>query len=360
MSLARRLLSLTRVKKARRQLADDPSISNYIALATEHARRDEMIDATRVCDEGLSVYAGNSELQRLANRVRQLALEDRTRQLSRELRQAPRPALYKELAEVLMDCGRLERAEECAGEWFKATQDGEAQLLCARARLERFYTDRRREDGRVAVELLDSAEQLLPRDPHPLELRLGLVLRLGVYDEARMLVSRLLEMQPGDPMLEGRFRALSSMHAVHPDIGHALREVERTGALVDDQAERVAAPNSSSIRPRLKELLGHSGVQAVVFERGSTALVQGPKGPTAERTARCVRDVVQQSRTTARRLGLGQVFEIEAEGSFGCLLAVPDDIGSASMWFEGAVSDWHRRSLHELMGAGIQAPEASE
>ena len=90
MSLARRLLSLTRVKRARKLLAEDPSISNYIALATEHARRDEMLDASRVCEEGLTVYAGNAELQRLANRVRQLALEDRTRQLSRELREAPR------------------------------------------------------------------------------------------------------------------------------------------------------------------------------------------------------------------------------------------------------------------------------
>ena len=360
MSLARRLISLTRVKRARRHLAEDPSISNYIGLATEHARRDEMVDASRVCEEGLSVYAGNAELQRLANRVRQLALEDRTRQLSRELREAPRPALYKELAEVLLDSGCLDRAEECAHEWFNSTQDGEAHLLGARARLERFYTDRRREDGRMAVELLDSAEQLLPRNPRPLELRLGLVLRLGVYDEARTLVSRLLEFAPGDQMLEGRFRALSTMPAIHKDIEQALRDVERTGALVDDRPDRMAAPDSSSIRPRLKELIGHSGVQAVLFERGSTALVQGPKGPTAERTARCVRDVVQQSRNAARRLGLGQVFEIEAEGSFGCLLAVPDEIGSASMWFAGSAGDWHRRALHELMGASIQSTGSHE
>lgn len=356
MSLARKLMSMTRQKKARRQLADDPSVTNYLALANEHARNDEMLDAARVCDEGLSVYSGNSELLRLAKRVRQLALEDRTRQLSRELREAPRPALYKELAEVHLEAGRLERAEECATEWFKETQDGEAQLLCAQARLQRFFCDRRREDGRLAVQLLDSAEELLPRDPRPLHLRLDLVMRLGVYSEARHLVSRLLELQPGDPQLEARFRSLGSIFDGHDDVEKALRDVERTGALVDDQPERVAAPNSRSIRPRLKELVGHSGVQAVMFERGSTALIQGPKGPTAERTARCVRDVVTQSRTTARRLGLGQAFEIEVEGDLGCLLVVPDEIGSASMWFTGSITDWHRRSLHGLMGADASAP----
>jgi len=356
MSIARKWMSLTRLKKARRYLAEDPSVANYLALANEHARRDEMLDAARVCEEGLSVYGGNGELTRLATRVRQLSLEDRTRQLSRELREAPRPALYKELAEVHLEAGRIERAEECAAEWFKATEDGEAQLLCARARLERFFTDRRREDGRVAAQLLDSAERLLPRDPRPLNLRLSLTLRLGVYGEARSLVSRLLELQPGDPQLEARFRSLSSAPGGHGDLEKALREVERTGALVDDQPERVSAPNSRSIRPRLKELATHAGVRAVMFERGSTALVQGPKGPTAERTARCVREVVNHSRTAARRLGLGQAFEIEVEGDFGCLLVAPDEIGSASMWFQGSVDDWHRRSLHELMGAGASLP----
>lgn len=357
MSFTRKLLSLSRIKKARKHLAADPSIANYLALANEHARRDEMDDAARVCEEGLTVYAGNSELQRLATRVRQLSLEDRTRQLSRELREAPRPALYKELAEVHLEAGRLERAEETAAEWFKASKDGEAQLICAQARLERFFTDRRREDGQVAVQMLDSAEELLARDSRPLRLRLSLTLRLGVYEASRVLVSRLLELEPGDQALEARFRSLSSMQGGPADIEQALREVERTGALVDDNQDHVAAPNSRSIRPRLKELAGHPGVNAVLFERGSTALVQGPKGPTAERTARCVRDVVQQSRTAARRLGLGQAFEIVAEGDFGCLLVVPDEIGSASMWFEGSAGDWHRRSLRELMGASVQSPE---
>lgn len=354
MSFVSKLVSRSRVKEARRQLARNPSAAGYVELANAHAHVDELDEARRVCDEGLELFGADRELRRIARRVRELQLEDRTRQLSRELREAPRPALYRELCEILLESGRLSRAEECAVEWYEATKDGQAQLLRAHARLERFLTDRRREDGRVVVELCDAAEEALPRDPGPLEVRLQLCLRIGAWGEARAMVTRLLELTPGDPALEARFRALSSVAVGAPTIEKALREVERTGALVDDESASAApAPDSRSIRPKLKELVALEGVHFAVYERGSTALVQGPRGATAERTARAVRDVVKGSRTAARRLGLGQAVEVVLEGDFGNLVVTPGDMGSAAVWSTGPVRHAHLQALAEL--ANVEA-----
>jgi hypothetical protein len=158
----------------------------------------------------------------------------------------------------------------------------------ARARLDRYLAGRGREDGHVVLELLDEAAQLMQGDPGPLELRLELFCRIGAWADAHLLVARLLELQPGDPELEDRYRALQPLVEDSPTVERALRDVEQSGHLVDEEAEGMgkAAIDSRSIRPRLKELKAMEGVHAAIYTRGATALVQGPKGATAERIAR--------------------------------------------------------------------------
>jgi tetratricopeptide (TPR) repeat protein len=355
-------MTRSRLKTARQGLADEPSPKNYLALAHEHARLGEMTDVQRVCQEALEIFPGHPELQRLADRARALLLEDRTRELVRELRQAPRPALYRELCELYLKSGRIERAEETAVEWFTSSGDGNAVLLQAQARLERFRADKRREDGRVASELLDTAEKLLERDERPLRMRLELMCAVGAWRDARRVVGQLLELAPGDPVLEARFRTLASIADNARSFDAALRESERTGKLTLDEPPRaaVAAP-TRSIRPMLKELADEQGVQAALFERGATALVQGPKGATAERTARAVREIVQKTRTTSRRLGLGSPLEVELEGEFGSVLIAPGELGAAALWCGHAeVPERLRARVRELTGAGAEALEEDE
>src|SRR5262249_55573263 len=133
MKLFGRMLAQPRIRAARQQLAQDPSPRNYLALASEHARVGEFDEVERVCAEALAVHPAHAELTRLRDRSRALACEDRTRELSRELREAPRPGLYRELCEVLLAGGRIERAEECAQEWFASSGDAQALLVRAQA-----------------------------------------------------------------------------------------------------------------------------------------------------------------------------------------------------------------------------------
>ena len=356
-----------RVRDAKRRLANDPSARGYAELAHEHALAQDLETALKVASEGLRAYPGDAELNRLAGLYRQLTLEDRTKRLTRELESAPRPALWREMCETLLEAGRLVRAEESAAEWFRATQSGEAQYYRARARSERFFADRRRDDGRLAFEFAESAQQLMPDDVRPLDLHAKLAARAGVWGEARKDLARLLELMPGDPILESRFRMAVAMFERPKSIDQALREVEMTGRLADEvgaqggkQGNKGAeAPDAAAApaqaRPLLQTIARVPGVQAAFFLRGSTALVQGPKGPTAERTARSVREILHASRAAARRLGLGQATEVRMEGDFGTLLALPGELGAGALWIAGEVTRRHEEGVRDIAAAATSA-----
>jgi tetratricopeptide (TPR) repeat protein len=361
LSFIRRILSGSRLRELRQEVAESPGPRSYCALAAEHARLGEMVEAERVAREGLELFPGNSELQRLAERSSAIEAEGRTRELYRELRDAPRPAVWRELCEILLDGGRLARAEECAQEWFAATGDGNALLARGEARSERFFIDRRRDDARLALDLIDGAEKALLRDSRPLRLKLNLFSRVGAWKEARRTVGQLLELEPGDAVLEARFRTLTSVLDTAPTLEQALREVERSGHLIDENRPVQEGPTASGeIRPVLKRMCNEPGVRAAIYVRGSTALVQGPRGATAERTARAVREVVQKSRTAARRLGLGQAHEVTLEGDFGQLLVVPGDLGAAALWYARSLSDRTRQELVELTALTGDSPQDSD
>ena len=237
----------------------------------------------KVCEEGLDQFPGNQELLRLLDRTNELQREDHIRELQREVREAPRRGVWRELCRVLIQAGRVDRAEETAEQWYRESKDGEARLCCAEARAERFFTDRRREDGLVAMRYAEEAQELLSRDPRPQRLLLQLTSRVGAWKEARRLAAQLLELVPGDPVLESRFRTLMSLAEHSPTFEQALREVERTGRLADEDPDghdgtRPQAPETGSIRPLLQRMVAAEGVAAAVYLRGGTALVQGPKG----------------------------------------------------------------------------------
>jgi hypothetical protein len=356
MSFLKRLLSHGRVRTASRRLADEPTPRNYAELAQEHAVHGELEEGLRVAEEGLKLHPHDQELKRVHERVHQLSLEGRMRELQQQLKTAPRPAVWSELCQILLESGRVARAEDLAMEWSQTTKSPEAQYWRARARAERFFADKRRDDGRLAFDLIAAAEEQLPGDARPHRLRLQLASRCGAWTEARRALARLLEIQPGDPALEARFRTVAGLAEKGRTVDQALREVEKTGRLVDEEAadER---ETTVDVRPLLQALAREPGVKGVFYVRGATALVQGPKGPTADRMARGVREVVGSCRTAARRLGLGQATEVTLEGDFGTLRVKPEELASAAVWCAGDVQRRHEEGLRDLLARSGAAPE---
>jgi hypothetical protein len=351
MSVWSKILPKARIRRAMRELSHEASARNYAQLAQEYAVVGELDQVLRVCGEGLEQYPGNEGLVRIAERTRIVRREDRLRELAGELRSAPRAAVWRETCEILLESAQVQRAEDAAREWWEKTKDAEAQYWRAQARAERFFADRRRDDGRMAFELVDAAIEALPGDERPLRVQLALASRCGAWAEARRALARLLELHPGDPALEARFRTVLTLAENGRTADQALREVEKTGRLLDDDERTADAPSPGSLRPMLQSMIREPGVRASFYVRGATALVQGPHGATAERTARGVREVVAQCRTAARRLGLGQAREVVVEGDFGSLLVVAGGASSGALWLERAPTRHHRELVLNLVGA---------
>lgn len=350
MSILSRITARRRVRDAARRLSLDPSAENYVALAHEHVVAGSPQEVLRVCTEGLQIHSVDPELTRLAERAKTVQLDSRLRSLQKDLQTSPRPALWREMCDILVQTGRVVRAEETAEEWYEATKDGESLYYRARCRAELFFNERRAEDGRVAYELAEECQKQLGSDVRPLQLQFEIARRAGAWQEARTAIARLLELMPGNAELEARFRSVISDGEQSRILDDALAEVERTGRFVDDAPEAGPAPANALVRPVLQELGTEPGVHAVVFLRGGTALVQGAHGPTADRTARMVRDVLQRTRNAARRMALGRPLEVQLEGDFGSFHMVPGELGSAAIWSLGAAKRHYLEALRKLAG----------
>jgi len=359
MKLIRKLLARNRIRKAQRELGENPSPRGYAALAREHALLGSTREVLRTCEEGLAMFPGSTELSTMRERARHMEREERMSQLKRELAQAPRPALWREMCQILIESGRLARAEEIAEEWGKqAPQDGEMQLTLAQVRLERFLADRGREQGKAALVALDQALSVLPKDPRPWNLRLKFLTKIGAWEEGQACVAELLKLMPGDPILESRFRAIGAQADKSMTVDRALIEVERTGRFADEGGfEEQGEKRGGDVRPILQRLADGSDVNAAVYVRGSTALIRGSKGATAERQARAVRNVLAAARTSGRRLGLGSVVQVQLEGDFGTLAIAPGDMDAGAIWTSGHLTALQERTLLSMAGLNADTRE---
>ncbi len=330
---------------------------SYTSLAQEYARLGMTQSAVDLCAEGLKLFPSNTLLSRLADRARRVAREERMNDLRQELSEAPRPALWLEMCEILMELGQLGRAEQIAQEWIATQSSPEGLLALARVRVERFLEDRGRGLGFAALEALDQAIAVAESDGRSLQLKMSLLSKIGAWKDALDCSVKLLDLDPGQPELEARFRKLQALSVGAPSLERALLEVEKTGRFTDDRTEegQDAARMVGNVRPVLRQLAEDEDVHAAMYVRGSTVLIQGPKGATADRTARTVRSIIASGSASARRLGLGQIFQIQVEGDFGQLAIAPGELDAGVIWSDGALG---RRREEVLLGlAGLQVTQ---
>ena len=355
MNIIKKLMAKSRIRRARKHLSSSPSPISYTSLAQEYARMGMAQKAVDVCNEGLRLFPSNTLLSRLADRAKHVAREERMTELRRQLSEAPRPALWAEMCELLLELGQIARAGQMAQEWIESKSCPEGLFMLARVRTERFLEDRGRGLGFAAMESLDQAIEALGSDGRALELKMMLQTKIGAWSDAQESAVKLLDLDPGDPELEARFRRLQSISADSPTLERALLEVEKTGRFADEHVDsEKAAPAQvvGNVRPILRKLAEDKDVHAAMYVRGSTVLIQGPKGATADRTARTVRSIISSGSATARRLGLGQIFQIQVEGDFGQLAIAPGELDAGVIWSAGGLG---RRREEVLLGlAGLQ------
>jgi tetratricopeptide (TPR) repeat protein len=348
MRFLRKILATGRLRRAQKDLAERPSPSAYIALAAEYVCTQDLDEALAILEEGAAAFPGHPELGRELQRARAQAREERLAELRQLTSTAPRPALLRELVDVLREAGQSDKAEETAGQWVASGGGGEALLALAEVQVERYFTDRGRTLGLSARETLRCAASALPGDPRPLELELGFLVRVGAYPDALAVASMLLQLLPGDARHEARHRWLASAGRPVGSVEQALREVERTGRFPGEA--QTQGGTARDVRPELTRLAAEAGAQASVYVRGSTALVHGQRGAAAERCARAVRAVGSGGRTAARRLGLGQASAITVEGDHGVLRIAMGEMDAAALWSLRGATPAQLRTLSDIVG----------
>ena len=354
MSFFSSFTSKKRIRAALRRLGQEPSVDNYVALAREHVVVGNLQDILRVCSEGLSLHPGHAELMRIADRARQLQLDSRIRTLKQDLNLSPRPALWRELCDVLLECGRLTDAEETAGQWWEQARDGESTYYRAKARSLQFFQGFRSADGKVAWDWALEAAREMPGDTRPLETQYDIAKACGAWADARKVLADILEISPGHPQHEQRFRDASQRVHHSKSLRAGLAEVEATGRLTDSPAS-AGSQSNVAIRPLLKRMGADDNVKAVMFQRGGTALVQGLHGGTADRTARAIREVGIAARSSARRTGIGRPTEVLIEGSFGSLMIALGNSGTAACWSQTYMDPDHAEALQTIAGSSSSA-----
>ena len=359
MSLLNLLFSWGRIRRAKRDLTQDPTPHNYLALAQQYAQANRTADAQRVCSEGLAAFPENVQLARYHQRTKRAEREARLAVLRKELAQAPRAMLWRELCEILIDSDELGRAEEEVAHWLGKDKNPEALYLLARVRLARFYADRGRDQGRAALASLDEAIAHLPHDLRPLRAKLDFLTRIGAWKDATECAARCLSVEPGTLELEGRYRTLSARAEGAPSVDRALHEIERSGLLSGEDGASEQRSSVGSVHSLLRELSAQPDVQAALYVRGATALVQGQKGATAERTARAVQTVLANSRSAGRRLGLGQVFQVQLEGTFGTLSIAPGEQDAGAILCRGPLGRVREEALLGMAGLNAETNDGA-
>lgn len=351
MKFLRHFFSRRRIRAARRALARNATPQTYAGLAAEYAHLGMDLEAVDVCREGLGAFPGDAQLSADLERLSIEVRENRLAQLKAELAQGPRPALWREACGLYLEADDIPRAEETALQWHEQKPSIGSLRALARIRLARYFADRGREQGRQALAAIEAVMRSDPRDVEGLRMRLRLATRLGAWDEARRATQELLEQLPGDPVLEARFRSLESMGEGGPKLDRAMLQVESSGLFADESGDPQDGIDDVDVRPVLRELARRSEVRAAMYLKGSTMLVQGPRGATAERHARVVKSILGTSRTSSRRLGLGQVHQVQIEGDFGTLAISPGEMDASALWVEGTISKQLLDALEGISGA---------
>ena len=322
--LLARLTSTRGFRAAARRVAEDPSAENYLALARESVQRGEPGRVEAVCHEALALHPGHAGLKATLARATRMRLDERGRQLQRELADAPRPALWRELVEIELQTGRARRAVSLAERWDARAPSGASAASHALAVLHVFRESALRADAERSWELAGVACERDRDQVIAHQVRCELAHAVSAHAAERAALARLIELQPGRADLEARYREALARVGGQPSFAAALEATSRGGVVStvgsDASADQEVEETSlAGVRPGLQALVASGAGLCASYHRGGTALVQGMTGATADRTARSVRDLTRAARGGVRRLGLGPLRGVRLIGEHGDL-----------------------------------------
>lgn len=320
----------------------------YARRARKLMRTSAWDAAAAACRDGLERFQGDPQLQDLARQINQREEVSRHAALWAEVEGDPTPEAFRELCELMFKRGDAAGTLALFDRWRAVDATGEPLYYEAAAFGEAFFGSYLSRDGLRAFELATEAGKRLREDTRPLRLQFEIARRCGAWEDARSALVSLLELMPGNRVVEGRLRSVTTNCATSRSLSKGLADVERVGRFLGDEASPEGRVDRDAVRPGLQELAARADVNVAFYLSGSTALVQGAQGRAADRSARAVRDILSSTRSSSRKLLLGAPKEIRCEGSAGSLVIGSGSGGAAAVWGTRTLSATSGRLVRQL------------
>tara|TARA_R110002072_G_scaffold46591_13_gene129301 strand:- start:20343 stop:21440 length:1098 start_codon:yes stop_codon:yes gene_type:complete len=364
MHLIQRMKIWKELRRLEQRAKEQPSPSTFVDLGQVYINLDLNDKAEGLAEDGLALFPKSIELRQLLDCARRGLRNRRAAELRAKLTRAPSPKLFRELALIQMDLGDSNALHATCQQWsLRFPDDAGCWLMLGQARLTSFYRDLAAREGQEAVQCLERAVGMDPKEVQSRRLLSEVLYRVGAVHEAQKHVQVLREIDPADQEVEQLLSHIATLTDTGAELSVLLDEVESHGSLRNASLEAAqpapSAENSiSEVRTGLARVLELAGVEKATFIRGSKAMVKGQIKDGRDPFLRIVRVTAKAAHRFARRLDIGSASKTIVEGDFGriCICVFGEALAAAQCASDCDV-ELVLSELQELVAGALHAVE---
>lgn len=309
MNLIQRLKIWKELRGLEARVREEPSPGTFVDLGQVFINLDMAERALQAADDGLLLFPDSAELKKLRTFARRAVDRTRIEELRARIAKNPSAKLYSELASVLSEAGDQGAVHAACEEWsVRFPHDAGPWLWLGQSHLQGFYRSIAARDGAAAVESLERAIGLDPKNSRARVLLAELFYRIGATQRARTLLDAVPQ-EGDDGELQNLRRQVAQTRSLGGDIDSLLRSAEDNGLLPNAPPTAAAAVQGddgiAGIRDALAAIAEMDGVQKATYIRGTRALVKGDIKDGKDPFLRTVRVVAKAGHRFSRRLDIG-------------------------------------------------------
>jgi tetratricopeptide (TPR) repeat protein len=323
-NLIQRLKIWKELRRLEQRVREEPSPSTFVDLGQVFINLDMLDRALQAADDGLLLFPDAQELQKLRDFAWRGVHRTRVDDLRARLDKTASSKLYRELAGLHLETGDQGALHSTCEEWsVRFPSDPGPWLFLGQARLLNYYRDFSAREGLEAVQSLERAIGLDPRERKARTLLAEVYYRIGAVQRARLLLDAV-STGADDADLQDLRRQVAASKPLGNDIEELFRTAEQNGALPNAPPTAPAPAlrledGIGTIREALGAIAEMPGVRKATYIKGVRALVKGDIKDGKDAFLRTVRVVAKAGHRYSRRLDIGSFKKGVLQGPFGVI-----------------------------------------
>ncbi|MGE3174294.1 MAG: hypothetical protein AB7O97_16820 [Planctomycetota bacterium] len=324
MNLIQRLKIWKELRRLEQRVREEPSPSTFVDLGQVFINLDMLERALQAADDGLLLFPDSLELQKLRDFAWRGVNRAKVDDLRGRLNKTASSKLFRELVGIYLEIGDQGSLHATCEEWsVRFPSDPGPWLFLGQARLANYYRDFSAREGLEAVQNLERAIGLDPRERKARVLLAEVFCRVGAVQRARTLIEAVSS-GIDEPELQNLRRLVAGAKPLGNDIEALFRSAEEGGVLPNAPLAASSPAIRSedgigSIRDALAGIAEMQGVRKATYIKGTRALVKGDIKDGKDPFLRTVRVVAKSSHRFSRRLDIGSFKKGVLQGPFGVI-----------------------------------------